>query len=255
MSEIYLYKYMFQNNQKILSAWMLFTVKGSVKSIQFIDSTLYAVTVYNGQVIVEKCRLEEGHEDVEGYNTNLDRRIKVSLSAGDDKIMTPYTAPATDELKVYTTDGLLLPSTREGKMITLNTPVTTDTVVYIGLDYTMKYTFSEQLFKAKSENTRTPSNAAKLMIRNGSIYYDKTAYFKVKVTPAFRDTYENTFTPDVVGSSTIGSLTLGSGFYRFPVFTKAQDTKITIENDSALPSNFQTAEFESFVHSRSNRYG
>jgi hypothetical protein len=118
----------------------------------------------------------------------------------------------------------------------------------------MKYTFSEQLFKAKAGNGTSPSNAAVMKIRNGSVYFDKTAYFKVKVTPKFRDTYENVFTPDVVGSTTIGSLNLGSGFYRFPVFTKPKDTVITIENESALPSNFQSAEFESFVHSRSTRY-
>ena len=86
------------------------------------------------------------------------------------------------------------------------------------------------------------------------MYFDDTAYFKVKVTPKFRDTYENIFTPDVVGSTSIGTLHLDSGFYRFPVFTKAQDTLISIENDSALPSNFQSAEFESFTHSRSSRY-
>jgi hypothetical protein len=119
----------------------------------------------------------------------------------------------------------------------------------------MKYTFSEQLFKAQAGNGKSPSNAAKMMIRNGSLYYDNTSYFKVKVTPKFRDTYENIFTPDVVGSSTIGALSLDSGFYRFPVFTKPQDTTITIENESALPSTFQSAEFESFVHTRSNRYG
>ena len=119
----------------------------------------------------------------------------------------------------------------------------------------MKYTFSEQLFKAKAGQGSSPSNAAKLMVRNGSIYFDETAFFKVKVTPKHRDTAENVFTPDIVGSSTLGSLDLDSGFYRFPVFTKPEDTTITIENDSALPSTFQSAEFESFVHSRSNRYG
>ena len=255
MSQIYLYKYMFQNGQKILSAWMLFTVKGSVKSIQFIDSTLYAVIVYNGQVIVEKLRLEEGHEDSEGYTTHLDRRLKFILQAGDSNITLPYTPNPDDKVQVYTTDGLLLQSTRLGATITLNSPLPAAATVYVGLEYEMKYTFSEQLFKAKAGNGKSPSNAAKLMIRNGSLYFDKSAYFKVKVTPKFRDTYTNIFTPDVVGSSTLGSLSLDSGFYRFPVFTKAQDTTITIENESALPSTFQSAEFESFVHTRSNRYG
>ncbi len=255
MSEIYIYKYLFQNGQKILSAWMLFTVRGSVKSIQFIDSTLYAVTVYNGQVIVEKCRLEEGHEDSEGYTTHLDRRLKFLLSPEENVITLPYTPLPEDSVKVYTTDGLLLQSTTSNNTVLLNTPVSEETSVYVGLEYKMKYVFSEQIFKAKAGNGKTPTNATKMMVRNGSLYYDKSAYFKVNVTPKFRDTYENIFTPDVVGSSTLGSLSLDSGFYRFPVFTKAQDTKITIENESALPSTFQSAEFESFVHARSNRYG
>ena len=255
MSEIYIYKYLFQNGQKILSAWMLFTVKGSVKSIQFIDSTLYAVTVYNGQVILEKCRLEEGHDDSEGYTTHLDRRVKFVLLSGESTITLPYTPHSSDSVKVYTTDGLLLQSITTGNSVILSAPVSATTAVYVGLEYTMKYVFSEQIFKAKAGNGKTPTNSAEMLIRNGSLYYDKSAYFKVNVTPKFRDTHENTFTPDVVGSSTLGSLSLDSGFFRFPVFTKAQDTTITIENDSALPSTFQSAEFESFIHTRSNRYG
>ena len=119
----------------------------------------------------------------------------------------------------------------------------------------MKYTFSEQLFKASAGQGKSPNASAKFMIRNGAIYYDKTSYFKVTVTPKARDSYVNTFTTAVVGSSELGALELESGFFRFPVFTKAEDTVITVENDSALPSNLQSAEFESFLHSRSNRYG
>ena len=158
-------------------------------------------------------------------------------------------------MQVYTTDGYILKCSNVGSTVTLTQAVSSNTDVWVGLPYTMKYTFSEQLFKAPAGNGKSPSNAAKMLIRNGAIYYADSAYFKVKVTPKFRDTYENFFTPDVVGSSTIGSLTLDSGFYRFPVFTKPQDTVISIENDSALPSTFQSAEFESFLHSRSNRYG
>lgn len=180
--------------------------------------------------------------------------IEIGSEGTSSTITLPYT-PADNSVEVYTTDGLKLNATNSGATVTLAQAVTADTNVFVGIPYTMKYTFSEQLFKAKAGQGSSPSNAAKLMVRNGSIYFDKTAFFKVKVTPKFRDTVENVFTPDIVGSSTLGSLELDSGFYRFPVFTKAQDTTITIENESALPSNFQSAEFESFLHSRSNRYG
>ena len=255
---IYIYNYFWNNNQKVLSAWSKFTFTGEIRGIDFLESTLYAVMTTGegetGETNLVQLPLQAGLTDSAGYVTNLDMRIFASVLANEDEITLPYT-PADDSVEVYTTDGLSLGCSNVGAAVTLSTPVSADTAVWVGIPYTMKYTFSEQLFKAQAGNGKSPSNAAKLMIRNGSVYYDKSAFFKVKVTPKFRDTYENVFTPDVVGSSTIGSLSLDSGFFRFPVFTKPQDTAITIENDSALPSTFQSAEFESFVQSRSNRYG
>ncbi len=253
---LYIYNYFWNNNQKVLSAWSKFSFTGEIRGIEFIDSTLYAVIVdaASTETNLVEMPLESGLTDAAGYVTHLDMRVASTVSNGSSTITLPYT-PADNSVEVYTTDGLKLNATNSGATVTLAQAVTADTTVFTGIPYTMKYTFSEQLFKAKAGNGTSPSNAAKLLIRNGSIYFDKTAFFKVKVTPKFRDTYENVFTPDVVGSTTIGTLNLDSGFYRFPVLTKAQDTAITIENGSALPSNFQSAEFESFVHSRSNRYG
>ncbi len=251
---LYIYNYFWNNQQKVLSAWSKFTFTGEIRGIEFIESTLYAVITNNGETNLVEMPLESGLSDDAGYVTHLDNRVAVTVTNGSSTITLPYT-PEDNSVEVYTTDGLALNCTNSGSTVTLSSPVSSDTDVWVGIPYTMKYTFSEQLFKAKAGNGKSPSNAAKLMVRNGSLYYDKSAYFKVKVTPKFRDTYENVFTPDVVGSSVLGSLSLDSGFYRFPVFTKPQDTTITIENESALPSTFQSAEFESFVHSRSNRYG
>ena len=251
---LYVYNYFWNNNQKVLSAWSKFTFTGEIRGIEFLDSTLYAVTVNNGETNLVEMPLESGLTDTAGYVTHLDMRVASTVTNGNNQIILPYT-PADNSVEVYTTDGLKLNATNSGATVTLAQAVSADTPVFVGIPYTMKYTFSEQLFKAKAGNGASPSNAAKMRIRNGSIYFADTAYFKVKVTPKHRDTYENVFTPDVVGSTTLGSLSLDSGFYRFPVFTKPQDTTITIENDSALPSTFQSAEFESFVHSRSNRYG
>ena len=251
---LYIYNYFWNNQQKVLSAWSKFTFTGEIRGIEFIESTLYAVITNNGETNLVEMPLESGLSDAAGYVTHLDNRVAATVTNGSSTITLPYT-PEDNSVEVYTTDGLALNCTNSGSTVTLSSPVSADTDVWVGIPYTMKYTFSEQLFKAKAGNGKSPSNAAKMLIRNGSLYYDKSAYFKVKVTPKFRDTYENVFTPDVVGSSVLGSLSLDSGFYRFPVFTKPQDTTITIENESALPSTFQSAEFESFVHSRSNRYG
>ena len=251
---LFIYKYFWNGNQKVLSSWSKFSFEGNIRGIQFIDSTLYMVVSHNDETQLLEMPLESGLKDDAGYNTYLDQRIEDTVLSGNSTITLPYT-PEDDSVQVYTKDGLKLSATNVGSTVTLAQPVSEDTDVWVGYPYTMKYTFSEQLFKASTGNSKSPSAASKLMVRNGALFFDDTAYFQVKVTPKARQTYVNTFTPDVVGSTTIGELNLDSGFYRFPVFTKAADTTITIENDSALPSNFQSAEFESFVHSRSNRYG
>jgi hypothetical protein len=196
---------------------------------------------------------EEGNTDPSGFLTHLDMRVSRTVTAGSDHIDLPYSVTAADNLQVWTKDGAFLDSSSHINSVQLAQPVEEDTEVWVGLPYTMKYTFSEQIFKAASGQGKSPSNIAKLMLKNVNIFYSDTAAFDVKVTPKFRDTFTSSFTPTIVGSSTIGTLTLDSGAFRVPVFTKATETVITIESDSALPCSFQSAEFESFIHSRSNR--
>ena len=118
----------------------------------------------------------------------------------------------------------------------------------------MSYTFSEQLFKQRSRQTSTsPSGIARHFLKGGTLFFNDTAAFRVEVTPKARNTYNNPFTSTVVGSTTIGTTPIESGSFSFPIMSAAQDTQIKIVNDSALPSNFQSAEFESFIHSRSRR--
>jgi len=133
--------------------------------------------------------------------------------------------------------------------------LTEDRNVFVGVTYDTHYTFSEQIFKRASYGrSKTPTQYTKAKIRNGTLFYDNTAFFQVKVTPENRDTYTNEFTTQTVGGSVLDTVDLDSGSFRFPVFTKPEDTTITIENNSAYPSTFQSAEFESFVHHRSNRH-
>ena len=253
---IYIYKYFFSGNRKLLSSWFKFTFDGEIRGIQFIQSIIYIVLCKNNETHLVELPLTANISDSVNvdHSTLLDMRKEFTIASGANTIDLSNSYTADDnKIQVYTKDGLKLNSTNTGTTVTLSNAVTSDTPVFVGIPYTMKYTFSEQIFKASTGQSKSPSPAAKLIIRNGAINFNNTAFFKVKVTPQFRDTFENIFTPTVVGSSTLGSLDLNTGSYRFPIFTKAQDTVITIENDSALPSNFQSAEFESFIHSRSNR--
>lgn len=279
---IYIYKFFFSANNKILSSWCKFTLDGSIRGMRFIGSNLYLVITDSAatETNLVSIPFSAGITDsaTTEHTTYLDMRVPAQVLSGTtavkfasytaakekplrdsvsayDQTKAPY-RPASDSLSVVTVDGTELAcSSQIDGTVVLDTAVTADTLVWVGLKYTMTYTFSEQIFKAQAGQGKSPSASTKVKIRNGSVYYNDTAHFDVKVTPEHRDTYTNTFSSTVVGSSTLGTLNLDTGFYRFPVFTEPHETLITIENTTALPSNFQSAEFESFIYSRSTRYG
>lgn len=259
--DMYVYKYYWEGNQKVLSSWSKFTFPFYIRGMEFVDSDLYIIAVKEGNTELLKMPMEEKLlDDNTSFNTYLDMRTNDTYQTdGAGSLVLPFTPSSSDEIQVYTREsgstkaGALLTSTRVGNVVTvgsnhINTPV------WVGIKYTMSYTFSEQLFKQRSRQTSTsPSGIARHFLKGGTIFFDDTSSFKVEVTPKARKTYTNTFTSNIVGSTTIGTLPIESGSFSFPIMSSVKDTTIKLVNDSALPGNFQSAEFESFIHSRSKR--
>ena len=261
---MYIYKYYWEGNQKILASWSKFTFAFTIAGFEFVNSDLYIVAVKDTKTVLMKMPMEEKLLDTgTSFNTYLDMRVEgVVNSSGvvvvDSVANLPYTPESTDTVQVYTREsgstkaGAFIPSTVSGAVVTVNTSYNT-TPVWVGIKYTMSYTFSEQLFKQRAKQNTSPSGYARHFLKGGTLFFDDTASFKVEVTPKARDTYTNIFSSNIVGSTTIGTLPIESGFFSFPIMSSVKDTTIKIVNDSALPGNFQSAEFESFVHSRSKR--
>ena len=269
-NDVYVYKYFFKGNEKVLSSWGKFTVSGGgIRGLTFIESELYIVQSISdtNQTHLLKIPMGNKHRDPEGYNTHLDRRVVVTLNAtlAVPTFTLPYLLKDDEELQVYTKDGLLiqnLETTPSGS----NTVVTfkNNTVsggltgvaesLYAGVKYTMKYTFSKLLFKAQAGQNMTRTDG-KMRVRGGTLFFEDTSHFEVKVTPDLRNTSTAEFNASIVQHTIEGNSVLESGRFRFPVFSDPEHTTITIENSSAMPSNFQSAEFESFIHQRSRRYG
>ena len=316
---LYIYKYFWSGNQKILSAWSKFTLQGcEIRGIDFIDSTLYIAadrnfgtsysfvggggscaalqSLFGKDFMILSMTFTSGLPDEEnlsdgsnlGFMTHLDFRVAKKIRANQTQLTAVDDATDThlDYFPLESTDfngdsfnstgarlkvidratGVSIPFTRS--KVTFNgvdyitnsnqlvfESQTTDRDVFVGVEYDMQYTFSEQLFKVASGKGKSATGYTKNKIKNGNVFFDDSAFFQVKVTPERRDTYTNEFTTQVVDDSDVDSINLDSGTFSFPVFTKPENTTITIENGTPYPSTLQGAEFESFVHSRSNRYG
>jgi len=175
----------------------------------------------------------------------------------------PYLAAS--DIKVYTDRGVNIPvtvtasggGTIDPTSISVNnTGVWPNyTSVWVGYEFNSTYTFSEQIFKAQAGQARTPNASAKQFIKNLSLYHTNTSDYKIKVTPDKRAQYTNEFPESFTGAGSSLRTELKDGFFRAPVFTSSENVEIVLENDGAKPSNLQSAEFETFVHTRSNRYG
>jgi hypothetical protein len=237
--------------------------------------------------------LESGLKDIDhtggsaDFLTLLDRRVRAKVASGANVIQFeqadgtyssadadhPYTyyniptgqsmptggASLSEVFVDSTATTHSLKAVNQGGMqvqITTATLPSTDLYGYVGVPYTLKYKFSTQVFKAAAGKTSSPTNASAMQVRNGTMFFDDTHTFDVKVTPENRTTAISTFlADDMPEAEQLGAVKFAEGNFRFPVYSKAKHADILIENSSPFDSKFSSAEFESFVHPRSGRYG
>ena len=269
-TKLYIYKYFWQDKEKLQSSWSHWTFDAEIRGITFQGSTLKLLLKRNDGIYLETLNLSvDTSEGVMEDKTPvlLDRRVKLTYNqtvAGN----LPYHSTIPSNM-VYVTDNARKLSTitqvNEYLADGTNTP-TSEIAVYAGIPYTFKYEFSRFIHK---EN-ELPVQTAKLQIRNINLLYSNTGFFNLKVdvepgaiivndgsggveTITPRTSYEKVFSGMVTNSSLLGQYKLLSGTFKGSVLTNSKNCKIIIENIEYLPCTFQSAEWEGFLHVRSRR--
>jgi hypothetical protein len=121
----------------------------------------------------------------------------------------------------------------------------------------MRYELTEPVLKkAKDQGGVEMVATGRHQLRYMTVVYDNTAYFTVRVTPEIGGSYGTAVDYPFSGrflsaGGFLGSVPSESGDFRFPVFAQSDAIKIEILNDSPLPSNIQSIEFEANYVSRS----
>ncbi len=263
---IYVYNYYNTDRKRIQSAWHRwdFGVGAQVLNIDLIDTELFLTVRRSDAVYIEKTAIELGKTDAGStYVSRLDRRVSNTSSGvvvNGTQISLPYAESSGRSLEVITAAGQRIPVTNaqdEGvnAILTANQDMT-GVSFFAGEAYTMSYTFSDVVLR---EPTQAGGLAiitdGRLQIRYGTLTFGDSGAFSVNVTPEFRDTSTHTFTGRVLGAGSmkLGSVPLESGEFRFPVFSKADQVSITLTNDSPLPCNLLSAEYELSWNPRSRR--
>lgn len=273
-STLWIYKFFNNGGQRVQSSWFKFTfADATIKNVDFIDSTLYLLIQRTEGLFLESMDFAPGQADTDStFKIALDRRIKESdcssrnYSASTDK--TTFTLPynissgATMQVVSRATStvepGINYPITSS----TTNTVVVSGDLssapVWIGEKYTKKYTFTKiHLQQPSQRGGMAAVLSGRYQLRNGTLLFEDSGYFKVKVTPRYQSAYEYPFTGRVLGSGNnlIGSPSIEDGVFKFPLMGKHDELTVEVENDSPLPSRLLGAEWEASYNPRSTRMG
>jgi hypothetical protein len=130
--------------------------------------------------------------------------------------------------------------------------------LWIGEQYTFKYTFSEPALQVASQRGgMAPVLSGRFQVRRGTLLYAESGYFKVSVTPDNQTAFTYPFTAQIIGAGllTIGAPSITSGIFKFPVMARHDEVKIEVTNDSPLPTRLLSAEWEASYDRRSARMG
>jgi hypothetical protein len=278
------------NNRKILNSWSTYTFNPSrsIKNIDFIGTDMFIVFEEASKVTLEKIPFEANfRETYADFEYHLDHKVteattgvSVSYNSGTD--VTTFTVPYrlrakmtvvgrylnTGETSTFVDTQGNTKNLKPGQvLLTANaTNGSTSTITIsgdyrnskfiIGEPYEMHYRFSTQrLTQSGGGSNQGEVISGRLQLRNFYLKFEDTGFFKVEVTPQNRDTSIHKFTGRFLGaaSSAIGQINLETGTFKFPVMSRADRVTIDVKNDTFLPTQLASAEYEAQFHVRSRR--
>ena len=265
---MYVYRYYWQGNEKLMSSWSVWKFDADILDCEFLGSKLYVLFERTDDgVYLETLNLStDTSESVMEDQTPvlLDRRVKLSqATASQDTVAElPYYSNKPSNI-IYVTDNA-----RKIAEVDVDAYVAADAtnVVYAGIPFSFKYEFSKFTYK----QNEVPVQTAKLQLRNLNLLYNDSGYFIFNVdlapytqtindgsggtqsiTP--RKQYQKIFNGFITNISSVDKYSLLSGTFKGSIFSNASNCKVSLTNNEYLPCAFQSAEWEGFLHLRSQR--
>ncbi len=281
---IYLYKFFFDDDQKLQSSWSYWEVAANKSLLggSVLDSDLYTIVEYSDGVYLEKTQLRpEAVDSGTEFEILLDRKTTEATCStslinsgalGVQTVITlPYPMANTGTMAVVgrfdssntIAHGQVIKATAEtltggsSGNGTMTVPGDLSSAkFFVGEIYSMTYQFSTPYLKETPPGGGLAVLAGpRLQLRTWSIIFDETSNFSVKITPSQRDEQTYPFNGYKIGSGQfpIGTPSLATGKFRVPVMAQNIEAKIVLFSDSPLPCRVQSAEWEGWYQERASR--
>jgi len=289
-NRLYINRWLYgSNGQKVLNSWFTFTINSNrtIRNIDFIGTDLFCVIEEANGTTLEKIPFENNFKETNAdFEFYLDHKVTeattgVSVAYNSTTKKSTFTVPyrlrasmvvvgrylASNETSTFVDlqgntrtlkSGTVLKTTNTSDGST--TTITTDgdfrnAKFIIGEPYEFHYRFSDQRITEASGQSSAEILSGRLQLRYFYLKFEDTGFFKVEVTPQNRDTSTHKFTGRLLGSSSsaIGEINLETGTFRVPIMSRTDRVNIDIKNNTFLPTQLSSAEYEAMYHIRSRR--
>lgn len=247
---IYAYSYYWKGQEKLQSSWSKWSFTGNVLACAFNKSNIDILIRYTDDGGTNSVCLERLNLSTDEAEAITEKNHPILL----DRRQTWVTADVPDTLTLGTTSGALEYVDDKGQASTLaeaTAYVAGGGTVFVGIPYTFRYVFSEQVLKENSE----PLIRSRLQLRNFTVNFNDTGFFEAVVTPTAREESVVSFTGKVLGSlnNVIEQTSIEKYNFKFPVLSKSNEVSIELRSSNFLPAYFQSAEWEGFFVMRARR--
>ena len=275
--------------QKVLNSWFTFTINSNrtIRNIDFVGTDLFCVVEEANGTSLEKIPFEndftETNADFEFY---LDHKVTeattgVSVAYNSTTKKSTFTVPyrlrgtmsvvgrylASGETSTFVDlfgntrtlkSGAVIKTTNltNGSTTTIEADGDYRNAKFIiGEPFEFHYRFSKQRITEAAGQNSAEILSGRLQMHYFYIKFEDTGFFQVEVTPQNRDTSTHKFTGRLLGAASagIGEINLETGTFRVPIFSRADRVDIDIKNNSYLPTQLSSAEYEAVFHIRSRR--
>ncbi len=272
-SKLYAYRYYWNGSEKLQSCWSLwdFGAGTTILDCDFIESDLWMLISRPNGTFLEVMSVEPGRADVGAeFVISLDRRcthsqctITYNEPTDTTYVRLPYEPEYPEEFAFVAwgtnekfAQGQFVRSTARKNNGTEFVVKGKLTQFFLGRNYSLRYRFSTLIVREETGGGGYQQiGEGRVQLRNMSMTYHNSGYFRMEVTPTNRQTYRYVFAGRVVGSgkNRIGEVAIETGIYKFPIAAKNNEVRIELINDSPFPCAFLSAEWEAFFQIRSRR--
>lgn len=246
---VYVYNYYYSSETKAQSSWHKWSFDNAqrVLNVDFIDNWLYFTIQYEDGIYLERMNCTQKQVDVElGFLTHLDRKFRPTTTYDKETNKTTFTLPYATTAEVLNVisleNGFNLTFTKEGDVVSLEGEFPK---LIVGTPY-KSYWELGTIYKRQSTDSGMQSVEGILMLKDIELSYIDSGGFEVHANHLYLDQNASVYTCDCTcttlgtNSAVIGETSIESGVFIIPVMAKNDEVKITVENNSYLPSTFHS---------------